>query len=343
SLAGKKTGTAPTQTKSPDGLGNVTFSNDVAYSTSDSVSLCAKAEGEYLKIGNVTVESGVNLSLTNASIKADGNVEANTATLSLDSATFSGAKVTLTDGTVEMKNGVVTSKNERGSATGTTFKGTGTIKNMKITGGSIISGNSPGLTTLEDTELVSTTLSFYLGVGDDKYLPVPQDGHTKIDLNTTLGAGVLSGSNKEVSSGFLLTSSVSLSETITLGVWNTESSNGTRSFSFMNYDNDTYFSEGDYIQVIAFGEGVSYRDVLGVKFELDSSISGSDDTSLMVVSDSTGNAYWQKQVRTDGVYLVLSSAAVLDVPEPATGVLVLTGLGLLLRRRRRARGFECAR
>lgn len=332
SLAGNQTGTAPTQTKSSEGLGDVMFSEDVSYSTSGAVSLYAKAEGEYLKIGNVTVEFGVNLSLTNASIEADGNVTADTATLSLDSATFSGAKVTLTAGTVEMKNGVVESTNERGGAEGTTFKGTGTIKNMKIDGGKLISGNSPGLMTLEDTEIASsTTLSFYLGAGVE--LENLDAGSISIKLDTTLESGVVVGSEtKAVSSGFLLTLGTTLRGDITLSVWN-------EGMSFNVYEEESgprYFSEGSYIQVIAFGEGVSYRDVLGVNFKLDSSISGSGSMTLMAVSDSTGDAYWQKQVRTDGVYLVLSSAEVLDVPEPSTGGLVLTGLGLLLRRRRRA-------
>ena len=344
SLAGKSSGTAPTQTKSSEGLGNVTFSNDVSYSTSEAVSLYAKAEGEYLKIGNVTVEPGVNLSLTNASIEADGNVTADTATLSLVSAKFSGAKVTLSDGTVEMKNGVVDSKNERGSAEGTTFKGTGTIKNMKIDGGKLISGNSPGLMTLSGDQLATVELSFYLGAGvkdddgalDQEMAQARAGRNSKIVLNTTLASGVLEGTETKVSSGFLLTQGTTLSGDITLSVWN----EGT---SFKVYENEAvYFSEGSYIQVIAFGEGVSYRDVLDVNFKLDSSISGSGSMTLMAVSDSAGGATWQKQVRTDGVYLVLSSAAVYDVPEPSTGVLVLTGLGLLLRRRRRGVA-SCAR
>ncbi|MGN0811771.1 MAG: PEP-CTERM sorting domain-containing protein [Akkermansia muciniphila] len=329
SLAGNTTGTAPTQTKSSEGLGDVTFSKDVSYSTSDAVSLYAKAEGEYLKIGNVTVESGVNLSLTNASIEAAGNVEADTATLSLDSATFSGAKVTLNAGTVEMKSGVVESTNERGSATGTTFKGTGAIKNMTITGGSLISGNSPGLMELSGDQLATVELSFYLGAGTNQEMG--EAGRTsKIVLDTTLASGVLEGTVTKVSSGFLLTQGTTLSGDITLSVWNDGA-------LFSVYSGEAvYFSEGSYIQVIAFGEGVSYRDVLGVNFKLDSSISDKGNMSLMAVSDSTGNAYWQKQVRTDGVYLVLSASTVYDVPEPTTGVLVLTGLGLLLRRRRRA-------
>lgn len=337
SLAGNKTGTAPTQTKSSEGLGNVTFSKDVSYSTSEAVSLYAKAEGEYLKIGNVTVESGVNLFLTNASIEAAGNVEADTATLSLDSATFSGAKVTLTAGTVEMKNGVVESTNERGGAEGTTFKGTGTIKNMAITGGSLISGNSPGLMTLSGDQLATVELSFYLGVGEDQEMAQAGAGrNSKIVLNTTLGSGVLEGTKTGVSSGFLLTQGTTLSGDITLSVWNDGE-------SFSVYSGDAvYFSEGSYIQVIAFGEGVSYLDVLDVNFKLDSSISDKGDMSLMAVSDYTSGATWKKQVRTDGVYLVLSALPVYDVPEPATGVLVLTGLGLLLRRRRRGLA-RCAR
>lgn len=337
SLAGKSSGTAPTQTKSSEGLGNVTFSKDVSYSTSDAVSLYAKAEGEYLKIGNVTVEFGVNLSLTNASIEAAGNVTADTATLSLDSATFSGAKVTLSAGTVEMKNGVVDSKNERGSAEGTTFKGTGTIKNMKIDGGKLISGNSPGLMTLSRDQLATVELSFYLGAGvkdddgalDQEMAQARAGRNSKIVLNTTLGSGVLEGTETKVSSGFLLTQGTTLSGDITLSVWNDGE-------SFSVYSGDAvYFSEGSYIQVIAFGEGVSYLDVLDVNFKLDSSISDSGSMTLMAVSDSAGGATWKKQVRTDGVYLVLSALPVYDVPEPATGVLVLTGLGLLLRRRRR--------
>lgn len=328
SLAGNQTGTAPTQTKSSEGLGDVMFSEDVSYSTSGAVSLYAKAEGEYLKIGNVTVEPGVNLSLTNASIEAAGNVTADTATLSLDSATFSGAKVTLTGGTVEMKNGVVESTNERGSATKTTFKGTGTIKNMTITGGSLISGNSPGLMTLSGDQLATVELSFYLGAGENQEMVGAGKG-SKIVLNTTLGSGVLEGTETKVSSGFLLTQGTTLSGDITLSVWNDGE-------SFSVYSGDAvYFSEGSYIQVIAFGEGVTYRDVLGVNFKLDSSISDKGDMSLMAVSDYTSGATWKKQVRTDGVYLVLSALPVYDVPEPATGVLVLTGLGLLLRRRRR--------
>lgn len=338
SLAGKSSGTAPTQTKSSEGLGNVAFSKDVSYSTSKAVSLYAKAEGEYLKIGNVTVEFGVNLSLTNASIEAARNVTADTATLSLDSATFSGAKVTLTAGTVEMKNGVVESTNKRGSAEGTTFKGTGTIKNMKIDGGKLISGNSPGLMTLSGDQLATVELSFYLGAGvADDYGAVDQEmkkasagSSSKIVLNTTLGSGVLEGTETKVSSGFLLTQGTTLSGDITLSVWNDGE-------SFSVYSGDAvYFSEGSYIQVIAFGEGVSYLDVLDVNFKLDSSISDSGSMTLMAVSDSAGGATWKKQVRTDGVYLVLSALPVYDVPEPATGVLVLTGLGLLLRRRRRA-------
>lgn len=335
SLAGKSSGTAPTQTKSSEGLGNVTFSKDVSYSTSDAVSLYAKAEGEYLKIGNVTVESGVRLSLTNASIEADGNVTADTATLSLDSATFSGAEVKLTAGTVEMKNGVVESTNERGSATETTFKGTGTIKNMTITRGKLISGNSPGLMTLSGDQLAKVELSFYLGAGKNQEMVGAGKG-SKIVLNTTLGSGVLEGTETKVSSGFLLTQGTTLSGDITLSVWNDGE-------SFSVYSGDAvYFSEGSYIQVIAFGEGVTYRDVLGVNFKLDSSISDKGDMSLMAVSDYTSGATWKKQVRTDGVYLVLSALPVYDVPEPATGVLVLTGLGLLLRRRRRGLA-RCAR
>ena len=344
SLAGSQTGTAPTQTKSSEGLGDVMFSEDVSYSTSGAVSLYAKAKGEYLKIGNVTVESGVNLSLTNASIKAAGNVEADTATLSLDSATFSGAKVTLTAGTVEMKNGVVESKNERGGAGGTTFKGTGTIKNMTITGGKLISGNSPGLMTLSGDQLATVELSFYLGAGvkdndgalDQEMAQAGAGRNSKIVLSTTLGSGVLEGTETKVSSGFLLTQGTTLSGDITLSVWNDGE-------SFSVYSGDAvYFSEGSYIQVIAFGEGVSYLDVLDVNFKLDSSISDSGSMTLMAVSDSAGGATWKKQVRTDGVYLVLSALPVYDVPEPATGVLVLTGLGLLLRRRRRGLA-RCAR
>ena len=242
---------------------------------------------------------------------------------------------------------IETTGTEKGGAKNATFQGTGTIKNMKITGGSLISGNSPGLMTLEDTEIASsTTLSFYLGAGvENGYGAVDQEmkkasagSSSKIVLNTTLASGVLEGTETKVSSGFLLTQGTTLSGDITLSVWNEETS-----FK-VSVNEAVYFSEGSYIQVIAFGEGVSYRDVLGVNFILGESIVGRPgydesidyDRSLMAVSDSTGNAYWQKQVRTDGVYLVLSSAAVYDVPEPATGVLVLTGLGLLLRRRRRS-------
>lgn len=335
SLAGKTSGTAPNQEISSAGLGNVTFSGDVSYSTSEEVSLYAKANGEYVSIGDVVVKSGVNLSLTNASIEANGTVEADTANLSLESATFSGSKVTLTAGTVEMKNGVVESTNERGSATETTFKGTGTIKNMMITGGKLISGNSPGLTTLSGDQLATVELSFYLGAGENQEM-VGAGKNSKIVLNTTLKSGVLEGTSAQVSSGFLLTQGTTLSGDITLSVWNDGE-------SFSVYSGDAvYFSEGSYIQVIAFGEGVSYLDVLDVNFKLDSSISDSGNMTLMAVSDSAGGATWKKQVRTDGVYLVLSALPVYDVPEPATGVLVLTGLGLLLRRRRRGLA-RCAR
>lgn len=295
---------------------------------------------------SILLSNSTEVKMTNAWIEAAGNVTADTATLSLDSATFSGAKVTLTAGTVEMKNGVVDSKNERGSAEGTTFKGTGTIKNMTITGGSLISGNSPGLMTLSGDQLATVELSFYLGAAEDQEM-ASAGSSSKIVLNTTLGSGVLEGTKTGVSSGFLLTQGTTLSGDITLSVWN------VGSFFNMNDDKATprYFSEGSYIQVIAFGEGVSYRDVLGVNFILGESIVGefdyyseemSYDLSLMAVSDYTGGATWHKQVRTDGVYLVLSALPVYDVPEPATGVLVLTGLGLLLRRRRRGLA-RCAR
>ncbi|MGN0820498.1 MAG: IdeS/Mac family cysteine endopeptidase [Akkermansia sp.] len=328
---------ASESTPSVDDSGNVKFLGTTTLSQTSSayeLNLHAGSADSYKEIINVDF-GGNTVSMSRVRLEAQGNVTANRALLEIMNSTLIGKSISLSNSTeVKMTNAwIETTGTNKGESTGTTFKGTGTIKNMKITGGSIISGNSPGLTTLEDTELVSSTLSFYLGVGDGKELSVPQDGHTKIDLNTTLGAGVLSGTKTEVSSGFLLTSSVSLSQTITLDVWNIEGQDGTRSFSFMNYDNETYFGEGDYIQVIAFGDGVTYHDVLGTTFTLSDNIT----TELLKLRDSNleTNATWQKQVRTDGVYLVLSSAAVLDVPEPTTGVLVLTGLGLLLRRRRR--------
>ncbi|MCI6981425.1 MAG: PEP-CTERM sorting domain-containing protein [Akkermansia muciniphila] len=318
--------------------GDVTFKGTtklINSSTGYELGLHAGIDGVYKQINDVDF-GGNSVSMSRVRLEAQGNVTASNALLVVENSTLIGKSISLSNATeVEMTNAwIETTGTEKGVATNTTFKGTGTIKNMTITRGSIISGNSPGLTTLEDTELVSSTLSFYLGVGDGKELSVPQDGHTKIDLNTTLGAGVLSGSNTKVSSGFLLTSSVSLSETITLDVWNTENStSGVRSFSYYSYDGGAYFSEGDYIQVIAFGEGVTYHDVLRTTFDLSSNI---EDGLLALKDPNLTNASWQKQVRTDGVYLVLSSVAVLDVPEPATGVLVLTGLGLLLRRRRRS-------
>lgn len=84
---------------------------------------------------------------------------------------------------------------------------------------------------------------------------------------------------------------------------------------------------------------MTYHDVLRTTFDLSSNIKD----GLLALKDPTlTNASWQKQVRTDGVYLVLSALPVYDVPEPATGVLALTGLGLLLRRRRRGLA-RCAR
>ena len=330
-------GVAPTV----DEAGNVTYSGEATYSSSTSgLNLHAGSTESYKEINNVNIEDNT-ISLSNVRLEAQGNVSASNALLEVNNSTLIGKSISLSDTTeVEMTNAwIETTGTEKGEATNTTFKGTGTIKNMKITEGSIISGNSPGLTTLEDTELVSTTLSFYLGAGVE--LEKLEAAPISIKLDTTLESGVVVDSETKVSSGFLLTSSVKLSSSITLDVWNTEYTTGVRSFSFDSYDKGAYFSEGDYIQVIAFGEGVTYHDVLGTTFTLNDNIT----TELLKLRDSNleTNATWQKQVRTDGVYLVLSSAAVLDVPEPATGVLVLTGLGLLLRRRRRARGFECAR
>lgn len=317
-----------------EATGNVTFKGTTTLSSSSTVyelALHAGIDGVYKQINDVDF-GGNTVSMSRVRLEAQGNVYASSALLEVKNSALIGNKISFESGTVEMKNGVVDSKNERGSAEGTTFKGTGTIKNMKITGGSIISGNSPGLTTLEDTELVSTTLSFYLGAGVE--LENLDDGPIRIKLDTTLESGVVVGSETNaVSSGFLLTSSVKLSSSITLDVWNTENStSGERTFSFYSYDKGAYFGEGDYIQVIAFGEGVTYHDVLRTTFDLSSNIK---DGLLALKDSSLTNASWQKQVRTDGVYLVLSALPVYDVPEPATGVLVLTGLGLLLRRRRR--------
>ena len=324
-------GSAP----SVDGSGNVTYSGEATYSSSTSgLNLHAGSTTSYKEINNVNFRSQ-KISLSNVILEAHGEVTADRASLVVKNATLIGNKISLGSETeVEMTNAwIETTGTEKGEATNTTFKGTGTIKNMKIDGGKLISGNSPGLTTLEDTELVSTTLSFYLGAGVE--LEKLEAAPISIKLDTTLESGVVVGSEtKAVSSGFLLTSSVTLSPSITLDVWNTEYSNsGERSFSYYSYDGGAYFSEGDYIQVIAFGEGVTYHDVLGTTFTLKENITNG---LLALMDPKLTNATWQKQVRTDGVYLVLSSAAVLDVPEPATGVLVLTGLGLLLRRRRRA-------
>lgn len=321
---------------SVDASGNVTYSGEATYSSLTSgLNLHAGSTTSYKKINNVNF-GGNTISLSNVILEAQGDVTANRASLEIMNSTLIGKSISLSKSTeVKMTNAwIETTGTEKGVSTNTTFMGTGTIKNMKITGGSLISGNSPGLMTLENTVLenpehVSTTLSFYLGAGNE--LSTLSDGHISIELDTTLKSGVVAGTQIEVSSGFLLTQGTTLSGDITLSVWNV-------GLSFNMYDDETtprYFSEGSYIQVIAFGEGVSYRDVLGVNFILDSSISGSGDMTLMAVSDHTDGATWQKQVRTDGVYLVLSSAEVLDVPEPSTGVLVLTGLGLLLRRRRR--------
>ena len=330
-------GSAP----SVDASGNVTYSGDATYSSSTSgLNLHAGSTTSYKEINNVNFKSW-KISLSNVILEAQGEVKANYASLVVKNATLIGNKISLGSGTeVKMTNAwIETTGTEKGEAKTATFQGTGTIKNMTITEGSLISGNSPGLMELSGDQLATVELSFYLGAGTNQEMS--EAGRTsKIVLDTTLASGVLEGTEAKVSSGFLLTQGTTLSGDITLSVWNEGSS-----FN-MNDDKTTprYFSEGSYIQVIAFGEGVSYRDVLGVNFILGESIVGRPgydesidyDRSLMAVSDSTGNAYWQKQVRTDGVYLVLSSAAVYDVPEPATGVLVLTGLGLLLRRRRRS-------
>ena len=330
-------GSAP----SVDASGNVTYSGDATYLSSTSgLKLHAGSTTSYKEINNVEFRSNA-ISLSNVILEAQGEVKASYASLVVKDTTLIGNKISLGSETeVKMTNAwIETTGTEKGVSTNTTFKGTGTIKNMKIDGGKLISGNSPGLLTLSGDQLATVELSFYLGAGEKQEM-ASAGSSSKIVLNTTLGSGVLEGTKTEVSSGFLLTQGTALSGDITLSVWNVGSS-----FN-MNDDKTTprYFSEGSYIQVIAFGEGVSYRDVLGVNFILGESIVGRPgydesidyDRSLMAVSDHTDGATWQKQVRTDGVYLVLSSVAVLDVPEPTTGVLVLTGLGLLLRRRRRA-------
>lgn len=331
-------------TPSVDDSGNVKFLGTTTLSQTSSayeLNLHAGSTTSYKEINDVNF-AGNTVSMSRVRLEAQGNVTANRALLEIMNSTLIGKSISLSNSTeVKMTNAwIETTGTEKGVSTKTTFRGTGTIKNMKIDGGKLISGNSPGLMTLEDTEIASsTTLSFYLGAGVE--LENLDAGPISIKLDTTLRSGVVVGSEtKAVSSGFLLTSSVKLSSSITLDVWNTEYPTGERSFLFDSYDKGAYFSEGDYIQVIAFGDGVTYHDVLGTTFTLSNNIT----TELLKLRDSnlTG-ATWQKQVRTDGVYLVLSSAEVLDVPEPSTGALVLTGLGLLLRRRRRARGFECAR
>ena len=326
-----------------DMTGDVTFNGTTELSSSSTVyelALHAGIDGVYEPINDVNF-GGNKVSMSRVRFEAQGNVSASNAFLEVKNSTLIGNSISLSNSTeVEMTNAwIETTGTEKGVSTNTTFKGTGTIKNMTITGGSLISGNSPGLMTLSGDQLATVELSFYLGAGEDQEM-ASAGSSSRIVLNTTLGSGVLEGTKTEVSSGFLLTQGTTLSGEITLSVWNLAS-------GFIMYDEEStprYFSEGSYIQVIAFGEGVSYRDVLGVNFILGESIVGefdnysedmSYDRSLMAVSDSAGGATWKKQVRTDGVYLVLSALPVYDVPEPATGVLVLTGLGLLLRRRRR--------
>ncbi len=324
-------GSAP----SVDASGNVTYSGEATYSSSTSgLNLHAGSTESYKEINNVNF-GGNTISLSNVILEAQGKVTANCASLEVMNSTLIGTSISLSGATeVKMTNAwIETAGTEKGVSINTTFKGTGTIKNMKITGGSIISGNSPGLTTLEDTELVSTTLSFYLGTENE--LKSLDNEHISIKLDTTLKSGVVVGDEtKAVSSGFLLTSAVTLSSSITLEVWNIENASGDRYFSCDGYSSGGYFSEGDYIQVIAFGEGVTYHDVLRTTFTLSDNIT----PGLLALKDPNlgTDVTWQKQVRTDGVYLVLSALPVYDVPEPATGGLVLTGLGLLLRRRRRA-------
>lgn len=322
--------------------GDVTFNrttNLINSSTGYELALHAGIDGVYKQINDVDF-GGNSVSMSRVRLEAQGKVTANCASLEVKNSTLIGKSISLSNSTeVKMTNAwFETTGTEKGVATNTTFKGTGTIKNMTITRGSIISGNSPGLLTLENTELVSTTLSFYLGAGNQ--LSTLSDGHISIKLDTTLRSGVVVGDESEaVSSGFLLTSSVKLSSSITLDVWNIEKTTGDRYFSCNGYSSGGYFSEGDYIQVIAFGEGVTYHDVLRTTFNLSDYIT----TDLLKLKDpNLTNATWQKQVRTDGVYLVLSALPVYDVPEPATGVLVLTGLGLFLRRRRRGLA-RCAR
>lgn len=327
---------ASESTPSVDDSGNVKFLGKTTLSQTSSayeLNLHAGSTASYKKINNVDFGSQT-ISLSKVRLEAHGEVTANCASLEVNNSTLIGQSISLSNSTeVEMTNAwIETTGTKKGESTNTTFKGTGTIKNMRIDGGKLISGNSPGLLTLENTELVSTTLSFYLGAGNQ--LSTLSDGHISIKLDTTLRSGVVVGDESEaVSSGFLLTSAVTLSSSITLDVWNIEKTTGDRYFLCDGYSSGGYFSEGDYIQVIAFGEGVTYHDVLRTTFDLSSNIK---DGLLALKDPNLTNASWRKQVRTDGVYLVLSALPVYDVPEPAAGGLVLTGLGLLLRRRRRS-------
>lgn len=154
-----------------DATCNVTFKGTTTLSNSSTVyelALHAGIDGVYKQINDVDF-GGNTVSMSRVRLEAQGAVKANCALLKIENSTLIGQSISLSNSTeVEMSNAwIETTGTEKGVSTNTTFKGTGTIKNMKITGGSIISGNSPGLTVLEDTELVSTTLSFYLGAENE--------------------------------------------------------------------------------------------------------------------------------------------------------------------------------